>query len=216
MMCANGQSAEFCPENPSSTRKAMRLRNASSPDRRIEKTRKLLHDALLSLLHEKSYDEIVVKEILDRANVGRSTFYTHFRDKDDLLAGGVRDLLHSVHLAHRPSSAKTSEDMLWFSRPIFEHIYAHHRTSQLRIGRSGQIVLHQHLQRILAELISTRIKRDLRNRPRSGKNLSPELLVHYLASTFTLVLNWWVDHDSTMPPAEADALFRFLVAPALG
>src|SRR6516164_2810623 len=50
-------------------------------DRRIEKTQALLHEALGALIREKPYDEIVLKEILDRANVGRSTFYTHFRDK---------------------------------------------------------------------------------------------------------------------------------------
>jgi len=54
-------------------------------DRRIQKTKNLLHQALGSLIREKPYDAIVVKEILDRANVGRSTFYTHFRDKDELL-----------------------------------------------------------------------------------------------------------------------------------
>ena len=54
-------------------------------DRRIERTKRLLHGALGSLIHQKSYDDIVVKEILARANVGRSTFYTHFRDKDELL-----------------------------------------------------------------------------------------------------------------------------------
>ena len=56
-----------------------------STDRRVQKTQDLLHGALASLIHEKSYDAIVVKEILARANVGRSTFYTHFRDKDELL-----------------------------------------------------------------------------------------------------------------------------------
>jgi AcrR family transcriptional regulator len=62
-------------------------------DRRIQKTRTLLHEALESLIREKPYDAIVVKEILDRANVGRSTFYTHFRDKDDLLVSGIHDML---------------------------------------------------------------------------------------------------------------------------
>jgi len=51
-------------------------------DRRVQKTRTLLHEALVSLIREKPYDEMVVKEILDRANVGRSTFYTHYRNKD--------------------------------------------------------------------------------------------------------------------------------------
>jgi len=56
-------------------------------DRRIQKTKSLLHEALGSLIREKPYDAIVVQEILDRANVGRSTFYMHFSDKDDLHRG---------------------------------------------------------------------------------------------------------------------------------
>jgi AcrR family transcriptional regulator len=52
-----------------------------------------LHDALIGLAHEKPYPSIAVKDILDRANVGRSTFYTHFRDKDDLLESGIHEIL---------------------------------------------------------------------------------------------------------------------------
>ena len=65
-------------------------------DRRIQKTKSLLHEALGSLIREKPYDAIVVQEILDRANVGRSTFYMHFSDKDDLLVSGIHDMLRSV------------------------------------------------------------------------------------------------------------------------
>src|SRR5712691_3374816 len=91
-------------------------------DRRIQKTQKLLHEALNSLIHEKDYDSIVVKEILDRANVGRSTFYMHFRDKDELLVTGMGDMLWSLQAAGPLSSAKWHEKIIWFSLPIFEHI----------------------------------------------------------------------------------------------
>jgi AcrR family transcriptional regulator len=50
----------------------------------------------MSLISEKAYDAIVVKEILDRANIGRTTFYTHFRDKDELLASSIQEML-STH-----------------------------------------------------------------------------------------------------------------------
>jgi AcrR family transcriptional regulator len=193
----------------------MSQRKTQPPDRRIEKTRKLLHDALLSLLHEKSYDDIVVKEILDRANVGRSTFYTHYRDKDDLLAGGVRDLLHSFQAAKLHPSPKEPEGIVWFSLPIFEHIDEHRRTSKLRIGRRGQIILHEHLQEILVELISGRVKSELKNRVKSSSQIPPDLLVQHLASTFILVLNWWVDRNSSLAPAEVDAVFRALIGPVL-
>jgi AcrR family transcriptional regulator len=91
-------------------------------DRRVARTRRLLRDALHSLIREKNYDEIVVKEIIDRADVGRSAFYTHFRDKDDLLASSIEDLLADVPVIKSANPENTMEALLWFSLPIFEHI----------------------------------------------------------------------------------------------
>ena len=54
-------------------------------DRRIQRTRQLLEDALIALILEKGYDKITVQNIFDQANAGRSTFYSHFLDKDDLM-----------------------------------------------------------------------------------------------------------------------------------
>lgn len=54
-------------------------------DRRVRRTRAQLHRALIELMLERDYARISVRDILDRADIGRSTFYTHFRDKDDLL-----------------------------------------------------------------------------------------------------------------------------------
>jgi AcrR family transcriptional regulator len=61
-------------------------------DRRVQRTRRLLHKAFMSLILEKKYESITVQEILDRADVGRSTFYMHFRDKDELLVSGFQYL----------------------------------------------------------------------------------------------------------------------------
>ena len=54
-------------------------------DRRIQRTRQLLEDALIALILEKGYDKITVQNIFDQANAGRSTFYSHSLDKDDLM-----------------------------------------------------------------------------------------------------------------------------------
>jgi AcrR family transcriptional regulator len=90
----------------------MPLHEEEVKDRRIQKTKSVLHEALGSLIREKPYDAIVVQEILDRANVGRSTFYMHFRDKDDLLAGGIHDMIRSVHTTKWPSSVKRHERLI--------------------------------------------------------------------------------------------------------
>ncbi len=94
-------------------------------DRRAEKTEALLREALGALIREKSYDDIVVKEILARADVGRSTFYAHFHDKDELLLSGIQDMLRS---------AQSREGIVWFSLPILEHIEEHRGRPQERVA----------------------------------------------------------------------------------
>src|SRR6266545_1260869 len=69
-------------------------------DRRVQKTRKLLQDALIELVVEKSYESVSIREILDRANVGRSTFYAHFQDKDQLLHS-ILDRLDELFEQHK-------------------------------------------------------------------------------------------------------------------
>jgi AcrR family transcriptional regulator len=189
--------------------------NTRAPDRRVQKTRKLLHEALLSLLHEKSYDDVVVKEILDRADVGRSTFYMHFRDKDDLLVSGMADMLCAMRPASLSPEPSGSERFVWFSLPIFEHIAEQRRARKLKMGPHGRAVLHEHLRRVLAGLISTGIQGNLERKTRSCGRIPGDLLVQHVASTFILVLNWWVERKVALDPGQADTLFRALILPTL-
>ncbi|HYS51000.1 MAG TPA: TetR/AcrR family transcriptional regulator [Burkholderiales bacterium] len=175
-------------------------------DRRAEKTEALLREALGALIREKSYDDIVVKEILARADVGRSTFYAHFHDKDELLLSGIQDMLRS---------AQSREGIVWFSLPILEHIEEHRNTGGATMGRRGRQAMHEHLQHAIAELIEGDLRRGLhRSRSRVGRG-SPELMVRWIATTFVLVLNWWVENDNRFPAREADRVFRGLIEPTL-
>lgn len=65
----------------------------SKDDRRSQRTRQALGDALVELMMEKGYEAVSIKEIIERANVGRSTFYTHFTDKDDLFVSQLDRLI---------------------------------------------------------------------------------------------------------------------------
>ena len=67
-------------------------------DRRSQRTRRLLHQAIMSLMQEKRYDTITVQDIIDRADVGRSTFYAHFQDKEDLLNSNLEEILDDLSL----------------------------------------------------------------------------------------------------------------------
>src|SRR5688572_14576870 len=90
-MSDNGQTHRFVRHGR--TRGTIPVPEKRKKDRRIQKTETLLRGALGALIREKPYEEIVVKEILNRANVGRSTFYTHFADKDGLLLSCIHDML---------------------------------------------------------------------------------------------------------------------------
>jgi AcrR family transcriptional regulator len=193
----------------------MTIQEARVPDRRVARTHQLLRDALHSLIREKDYDSIVVKEILDRANVGRSAFYTHFRDKDELLASGIHDILGSVPSTHPKTGDGRNERILWFSLPIFEHLDRHRRTGELKLGPRGRAILHGHLQKVLAELITEDVGKSLQGRRKTAGRIPPEILVQYVASTFILVLNWWVESRSPLPPKEVNDLFRALIVPTL-
>src|SRR6516164_5384579 len=73
-------------------------------DRRIQRTHQVLHQALISLIVEKGYEVITVQDIIDRANVGRSTFYTHYVGKQDLLRAGLKHL--KEHLLKHQQAAR--------------------------------------------------------------------------------------------------------------
>jgi AcrR family transcriptional regulator len=185
-------------------------------DRRIKKTIGLLHEALGSLIREKPYDEIVVQEILDRANVGRSTFYMHFRDKDELLGSGIHDMLGSVHTrTEPPSPGKPFERILSFSSPVFEHIHQHRHAGTAMMGTRGRAVVHEHLQKVVAERIEEDVRKHVEGRRKAPAKIPEDVLVQHVASTFILVLNWWAESRKPLPPREADALFRALVVPTL-
>ena len=184
-------------------------------DRRIQKTQNLLREALVSLIHEKRYDAITVTDILERANVGRSTFYTHFHDKDELLVSGIHNMLRSVQLPALSSTAKGPERLIWFSLPFFEYHYQHRRAGEARMGAKGRAIIHEHLRRVLAELIADDVRRASQRQRKAADPISPDLLVQYITSTFILVLNWWAESRNPLPPNEVNDSFRALILPTL-
>lgn len=158
-----------------------------------------------ALIARKSYDEITLAEILIDANVGRSTFYLHFRDKDDLLASTIVDVM-SVAGAAPIRARKVADRILWFSLPMFEYHAHRRRGANHRMGERGKAVLHGHLEHAICDAIDVQIRREFRE---------AELLKRFVASSFVLVLNWWLEGNARLTPAQADAAFRTLVLPAL-
>lgn len=185
------------------------MASSRTTDRRVERTRGLLHDALASLIHEKSYDAIVVKEILARANVGRSTFYAHFRDKDELLDSGIRDML-GAERAPAPTGA-LAERVVRFSLPVLEHIERHKGAGAFAPG-GGQSIVHDRLRGIVAGLVADDLRR---SGARPSREVPAELVAEHVASTFVLTLEWWIGSGGDANARTVDERFRALVMPTL-
>lgn len=188
-------------------------------DRRVRRTKKLLRGALASLVHEKPYDAIAVKEILARADVGRSAFYAHFNDKDALLASAIRETLRSTApTAPNVPTADPVEAALGFSGPLFEHVGRALATGGDGPGRVARhAAVHQRLRPVLAECVADALRR-CGGRHREHLDSSPvpvDLLAAHVADTFLRVLEWWVERGVPTSAPEADAVFRAMVSPVV-
>ena len=192
------------------------MRRKNSEDRRMQKTRKALQEALISLMFEKSYEAILIQEILDRANVGRSTFYTHFRDKNELLNEGLQGLQEFLRNMQRDtpdSSGKRYERVIGFSLAMFEHANDHKKLYRSLVGGPGWIIVRQRIEEILVQLMKDEARALFKRK--ASSEVPFELFIHFLGATFMSVLTWWFNFKRPLPPQEINALFRELVIPTL-
>jgi AcrR family transcriptional regulator len=187
------------------------MANSTTTDRRVQRTHRLLRDALVSLVHEKHYDSIAVREILERANVGRSAFYAHFDGKDDLMSHGIRAMLRESAAASRSTSRAA---VVWFSLPVLEYVSHVRDGAAAHMDSSDRAAVHARLAEVLREEITEDVK-ELCRRGTTTAIMPPALVADYVISTFILVLRWWIESDSRLSAADADRIFRALVTPTL-
>ena len=190
----------------------------TNSDRRVKRTRRLLHSALMSLVIQKKYELITVQEILDQADIGRSTFYMHFRDKDDLLFSGFEYLeafLESAQDISAKTHAQPYARIIGFSRAMFEHAQEYRRVNRALLGSSAEAVVRRRIHSVLAGIASRELKLELQRRKGRNIPVAPDLLVHFLVSTYTSVLMWWLNSRNPVSPEEIDSSYRLLVLPTL-
>ena len=184
-------------------------------DARVRRTQHRLRDAIVSLIHEKSYPAIAVKEILERADVGRSAFYAHFSNKDALLASGIEQMLHATAPREVSRALAPFGKVLSFSFPVFDYIGGCRHAVDAKMGRKGRTILHQHLRRVLRNRIRDDVRQALEAGNGAASLIPADLAVEYIVTTFILILNWWVESRSPLSAREVDDVFLALVVPAL-
>src|SRR6478736_6489200 len=108
------------------TPQSMAIREVKRDDRRSRRTRRMLGEALVALMLEKRYDTITVQEIINRANIGRSTFYAHYMDKEDLLQNEVAELVARLAGHMDQSAGRTEGNRIIPSLELLRHICESH------------------------------------------------------------------------------------------
>jgi AcrR family transcriptional regulator len=182
-----------------------------STDRRVAKTRKALKEALTDLILEKGYEAVTVQDVIDRADVGRSTFYAHFVDKDDLLMAILADLEVPA-----PDTTQWTPDSPAFgwTLELFRHFGSGQRLFKAVASSQSSALARRETTRRLEDLARAELSRLQAARKLDAFRL--ETVVRFLVGTFIGFMDWWMREENEHLPAEqVDRAFRSLVLPGV-
>jgi AcrR family transcriptional regulator len=177
-------------------------------DRRVQRTRIALRDALLKLMAQSGWDNVNVQDICDYANVGRSTFYIHFQSKEQLLTFSLDGL--RTGLSAQPSPRATANSQaLPFVRGLLEHIHEQRELSRAIVGRRSSYVVQERFRDMVLQLVDEAVAH------MTPKSWQREASVHYLAAALWGLLVWWVETAKPVSIDRLEMLFQQLIAPTL-
>lgn len=184
-------------------------------DRRIKRTRRALQKALIRLILEKGYDSVTIEEITERADLGRTTFYLHFRDKEELLKHAIDTICEDFIEQHETLLALVDTKGIPqhalqgnFDERILYHIFTHARDNadlykvMLR-GEGGATASQRFIQIIQNETI-----RRLAQLQNLAIKLPLEVFAVFFSGTLVALVTWWLEKDQPYPIETMVAYFQ--------
>jgi AcrR family transcriptional regulator len=175
-------------------------------DRRAQRSRELILEALFALMLERGYERLTIQNLIDRAGVGRATFYAHFQSKDELLAASI-GRLH----AWLAQAGRARDEPLGFTLPFFQHLASHRRIYEMTVARESESSVERHVKQMLTDLV----RQDLRrcHGPIAAPRL--DLATHYVVGALWSSFIWWMESDKPLPPEDLNSQFQRLCFPGL-
>jgi AcrR family transcriptional regulator len=177
-------------------------------DRRTLRTQAALREGLVRLLTRKDYDEITIQEILDEANVGRSTFYSHCSGKDQLLRLSLR-MLRAEIAATDHGTARGSRSTDWrpfaFGLPLLMHMAEHrHLYPSLAHGRGHDVFMNE-----IRQMVFELAKADAASFPKRAR-VPHDIAVRFVVGSFMTLLAWWLERKARLSPQALNEMFQLL------
>jgi len=173
----------------------------------VQRTRRSLRDALISLLVEHSWDGINIQNLCERADVGRSTFYIHFQNKEELLVSGFNDLRAGLR-AQAAENNMGSSGSLVFVRGLIEHVHEQRTLFRAIIGRRSGHVVQKRFREMVNQLVQEEVSLTVAGWQRDAG-------AHYVAGALVELLAWWVDAGNARSADDIEQLFHQLTLPAI-
>jgi AcrR family transcriptional regulator len=184
-------------------------------DRRVQRTRQLLERALLELIEEHSYESITVQQITDQANIGRATFYLHYRNKEHLLLETIQKLQED--LARQLESLRPSDllrEKPTLNEQIFRHVAHYRHLYQVLLSERGAAIARNRLMAYLTRQAEHFVVNPLLEMV-SEPAVPASFLAAYLTGVLDAAITWWLDHPQQKTPEEMALLVRKLTIPTM-
>ena len=186
-------------------------------DRRVRRTRKLLQEALVELTVEKGFAAVTVRDITERAEVNRATFYRHYQDKFEMLdrfAEEVYQLLETPdegnaladHESTGAGAGASPQRLPVGIVRLFEHIRAHATFYRVMLGKNGDPGFSGKMRGYIERRLRQSLPEALPEQPLT------ELYLRYVSSGSVGAVLWWLDHEGTYSPADMAAVAMRLSA----
>jgi AcrR family transcriptional regulator len=178
-------------------------------DPRERRTRDRLGDALVALILEKPFETITVQDVLARARVSRSTFYSHYRDKQDLFVSDIDEFLETM--ANLLSRRGERSHRVAPVRELFAHVGEWKRFHAALAGSDKLQDFLDLARGHFARAIAARLPETP-----GGRAIPPKrraAAAHALAGALLSLLEWWLDRGMKEPPEDMDEIFHRMVGP---
>ncbi len=180
-------------------------------DRRKVRTRRALQDALVALILDKGYDHVSVSEIADHADVGRATFYLHYKDKDDLLFetlnSTVRGFMDEISRYPMMIMDLENTDVI---RKAFEFALENSDLFRVMMRGHGPFSTTLRMQELIAEFIQEKTSERL-----GSQNMKPQIpmdiLANFFAGALITSILWWLENDTGYTAEEMAHYYKKLV-----
>ena len=192
-------------------------------DRRVERTRQQLRQALIDLILERGWDAVKIEDVTERANLGRATFYLHYRDKEALLLDSIRQtvdgLLVQVSAISPPGPLlDATQAGEWLQRAIglvFDHAAQNAALYRVILRGQGTAAITQRIQQMICQAVISYL--EVHRPPRTVPlSLPSEVLANYFAGALLGLLTWWLENGMPYPASEMAVMFYRLFYHGVG